>query len=322
MHHRLSKLTFILWILLAGASNARAQTDYPQRPIRSIVAFTAGSGNDVIARDVARLLFPILGQPVIVENKVGAGGIIATDAVAKAPPDGYTLGLGTSSQLVMNVGLRDDLPFSVDKDITTIALLTRTPLVAIASAKGPKSIKELIEASRAKPGSINYGSGGSGSISHIVAEAFAKQADIEMTHIPYKGNAAALNDLLSNNIQLLFDGLVNGSSLGDKVRMLALSENKRHPLYPDVPTFAEAGLPSYEAYTWNCIFAPAGTPREIITKLNVAINQVLASPTITERATASGGVILGPSTPEEAQAFSEKERQKWVPIIKSMNIAN
>jgi len=322
MHRHLNRLVVILVILMAGALNAWAQTGYPQRPIRIIVAFTAGSGNDVIARDLARLLFPILGQPVIVENKVGAGGIIATDTVAKAAPDGYTLGLGTSSQLVMNIGLRDDLPFSVDRDLTTIALLTRTPLVAIASAEGPKSIKELIDASRSKPGSINYGSGGSGSISHIVAEAFAKQAGIEMTHIPYKGNAAALNDLLSNNIQLLFDGLVNGSSLGDKVRMLALSESKRHPLYPDVPTFAEAGLPGYEAYTWNCIFAPAGTPREIVTKLNAAINEALASPTITERASASGGVILGPSTPEEAQAFSATERQKWVPMIKNMNITN
>lgn len=306
-------------VTLQGAA---AQGDYPKKPVRIVVAFTAGSGNDVIARELARLLHPILGQPVIVENKVGAGGTIGTDTVAKAAPDGYTLGLGTSSQLVMNVGLRDDLPFDVDKDIAMVALLTRTPLVAIASSQGPKSIKELIEMSKARPGSINYGSGGSGSISHIVAEAFARQAGIEMTHIPYKGNAAALTDVLGNTIQLLFDGLVNGSSLGDKVRMLALSQEQRHPAYPDVPTFAEAGLVGYEAYTWNAIFAPAGTPPEVLAKLNAAINQALASPAFAQLTARSGGVVLGPSTPAEAEAFGVRERKRWVPVIKDMNITN
>lgn len=261
-------------------------------------------------------------KPVVVENKVGAGGTIGTDAVAKAPADGYTLGLGTSSQLVMNVGLRNDLPFDVDKDLAMVALLTRTPLVAIASSQGPKSIKELIEMSKAKPGSINYGSGGSGSISHIVAEAFAQQAGIKMTHIPYKGNAAALPDVLSNTIQLLFDGLVNGAALGDKVQMLALSQDKRHPDHPNVPTFAESGLPGYEAYTWNAIFAPAGLPPQVLKKLNSAINQALALPAFAQLTTRSGGVVLGPSTPTEAEAFGVRERKRWVPIIKSMNIAN
>jgi tripartite-type tricarboxylate transporter receptor subunit TctC len=307
-------------MLMLGS--AAAQDDYPNKPIRIVVAFTAGSGNDVTARELARLLYPILGQPVVVENKTGAGGIIGTDAVAKAPADGYTLGLGTSSQLVMNVGLRNDLPFDVDKDLAMVALLTRTPLVAIASSQGPKSIKELIEISKAKPGSINYGSGGSGSISHIVAEAFAQQAGIKMTHIPYKGNAAALTDVLSNTIQLLFDGLVNGSALGDKVRMLALSEEKRNPAYPNVPTFAESGMPGYEAYTWNAIFAPAGLPPEMLKKLNSAINQALASPTFAELTARSGGVVLGPSTPADAEAFGIRERKKWVPFIKSMNLTN
>jgi tripartite-type tricarboxylate transporter receptor subunit TctC len=307
-------------MLMLGS--AAAQDDYPNKPIRIVVAFTAGSGNDVTARELARLLYPILGQPVVLENKTGAGGIIGTDAVAKAPADGYTLGLGTSSQLVMNVGLRNDLPFDVDKDLTMVALLTRTPLVAIASSQGPKSIKELIEMSKAKPGSINYGSGGSGSISHIVAEAFAHQAGIKMTHIPYKGNAAALTDVLSNTIQLLFDGLVNGSALGDKVRMLALSEEKRNPAYPNVPTFAESGLPGYEAYTWNAVFAPAGLPPEIRKKLNSAINRALASPTFAELTARSGGGVLGPSTPADADAFGVRERKKWVPFIKSMNLTN
>lgn len=304
---------------LATSGNAQ---DYPSKPIRIIVAFSPGSGNDVIARDLARLMHASLGQPVIVENRVGAGGSIGTDTVAKATPDGYTIGLGTSSQLVMNIGLNEVLPFNVEKDLTMIGLVTRTPLAMVAGMQGPKSVKELIEASKAKPGSINYGSGGSGSISHIVAEAFARKAGIEMTHIPYKGNAAALTDVAGGSIQILFDGVTAAAALEGKVRVLAIADDKRHPDYPNVPTFAEAGVPGYEAYTWNCLFAPAGTPQPIIDKLNAALNQALTSPTVAQITSRNGGKVIGPSTPAEATAFAEKERAQWVPFVKAMQISN
>lgn len=309
-------------VMAAALATSGDAQDYPNKPVRIIVAFSPGSGNDVMARELARLMHTNLGQPVIVENRVGAGGSIGTDTVAKAAPDGYTVGLGTSSQLVMNVGLNEVLPFNVDKDLTMIGLVTRTPLAMVAGMQGPKSVKELIEASKAKPGSINYGSGGSGSISHIVAEAFTRKAGIEMTHIPYKGNAAALTDVAGGSIQILFDGLTAASALEGKVRILALADDKRHPDHPNVPTFAEAGLPGYEAYTWNCLFAPAGTPQPIIDKLNAALNQALTSPTVLQIAARSGGKVIGPSTPAEATAFAVKERAQWVPFVKAMQIAN
>jgi tripartite-type tricarboxylate transporter receptor subunit TctC len=314
--------TLIALATAAMLATSSAAQEYPIKPVRIIVAFSPGSGNDVIARELARLMHKSLGQPVIVENRVGAGGTIGTDAVAKAAPDGYTIGLGTSSQLVMNVGLNEVLPFNVDKDLMMIGLVTRTPLAMVAGMQAPKNVKELIETSKAKPGSINYGSGGNGSISHIVAEAFARKAGIEMTHIPYKGNAAALTDVAGGSIQILFDGVTAASALEGKVRVLAIADDKRHPDHPDVPTFAEAGVPGYEAYTWNCLFAPAGTPQPIIDKLNAALNQALTSPTVVQITARNGGKVIGPSTPGEAAAFAAKERAQWVPFIKAMQITN
>jgi tripartite-type tricarboxylate transporter receptor subunit TctC len=311
-----------LGALHGSAAAAQAQDSYPSKPVKIVVAFSPGSGNDVIARELARLMFQSLGQPVVVENRTGAGGLIGTETVARAAPDGYTIGLGTSSQLVMNVGLSETLPFDVDKDLTMIGLISRTPLTMVASAKGPKSVKELIEISKSRPASINYGSGGSGSISHIVAEAFARKAGIEMTHIPYKGNAAALIDVAGGTIDILFDGVTAASGLEGKVRLLAISGDKRHPDQPSLPTFAEAGLPGYEAYTWNCLFAPAGTPPHIIEKLNTALNLALASPSVRQHSARNGGEIIGPSTPGEATAFGVRERAQWVPLIRSMQITN
>lgn len=319
-----ARVSLAVAMLFGLAASAGAQDNYPSKPIRIIVAFSTGSGNDVMARELARLMHQSLGQPVIVENKTGAGGMVGTDAVAKAAPDGYTIGLGTSSQLVMNVGLNDALPFNVDEDLAMIGLISRTPLtmVASASAKGPKSVAELIEISKSKPGSVNYGSGGNGSISHIVAEAFARKTGIEMTHIPYKGNAAALIDLAGGNIEILFDGVTAASGLEGKVRLLAISGEKRHPDQPSLPTFKEAGVAGYEAYTWNCLFAPAGTPPKIMERLNAALNEALRSPTVHQLTGRNGGEIIGPSTPAEAAAFGAKERAQWVPFIKGMQITN
>jgi tripartite-type tricarboxylate transporter receptor subunit TctC len=299
-----------------------AEDNFPSRPLRIIVAFSPGSGNDVIARELARLMPATLGQSVVVENKTGGGGIIATDAVAKAAPDGYTIGLGTSSQLVMNIGLNKTLPFDVDKDLAMIGLISRTDMTLLASKDGPNSVQDIIARSKAKPGSITYGSGGPGSISHIVGETMARTAGIEMMHVPYKGNASAITDLAGGRIDLVFDAVTSAVALKGLVKMIAISGDKRNAAAPDVPTFAEAGLPGYEAYTWNCLFVPAGTPQAVVDKLNAALNKALESSSTHEITARNGGQIIGPSTPAEAAAYGVKERARWIPIIRDMNITH
>lgn len=294
-----------------------------QRPIRIVVGFAPGSANDLIARELARHMAESLGQPMIVENRPGAGGSLGTEAVAKAAPDGLTLGLGTSSQMVMNVALYRHLPFDVETDLRQIGLIGRTPLVLAGKAAGAKTLKELIASARANPGQITYGSGGAGSISHIVGEAFARAAGIQLNHIPYKGNGPAMADLAGGHVDLVFDGIITAQPMAQqgRVRLLAFGGKKRSPVIPDVPTFAEQGLPEYDAYSWNCLFAPARTPDADITRLNQALNAALALPEMKERLARGGSDNLGPSTPAQADAFGRAERARWVPFVRSLKLA-
>ena len=323
--HPITRRTLGTWAgataLAALGAPAFAQA-YPARPIRLVVAFATGSGNDIIARDLARYMTDILGQPIVVDNRTGGGGSIGTDAVAKAAPDGYTIGLGTSSQLVMNVGLYKTLPFDVDKDLRSIGLVARTPLVLVASPSSPKTLKDLIAYAKANPGKITYGSGGSGSISHIVGEAFAKAADISLLHVPYKGNGAALIDLSGGHVNLLFDGFISSGPLAQQGRaqLLGVSGDKRSSIEPGVPTFAEQGLPDYQAYTWNNLFAPARTPQDIMDKLNAALNKALALQALKDRLAQGASESLGPSTPAQADAFGQAERARWVPFVRALRI--
>lgn len=295
---------------------------YPSKPIRLVVAFSTGSGNDIIGRELARYMSDELGQTVIVENRTGGGGSIGTDAVAKAAPDGYTIGLGTSSQLVMNVGLYPKLPFDIEKDVRSIGLVSRTSMVLVASTSSPKTLKDLISYAKSNPGKVTYGSGGTGSISHVVGESFAKAADISLMHVPYKGNGAALIDLSGGHVNLLFDGLISAAPLAQQGRaqLLALSGARRSAVAPNLPTFAEQGLPTYEAYTWNNLIAPARTPQDIIDKLNAALNKVLTINAVKERLAQGGSESLGPTTPAQADAYGQAEREKWVPFIRALRI--
>lgn len=304
------------------STQALAQQAYPEKPIRLVVAFSTGSGNDTIARELAHHMGDILGQPVVVENRAGGGGSIGTDVVAKAAPDGYTIGLGTSSQLVMNVGLYPKLPFDVEKDLRSIGLVSRTPLVLVASTATPKTLKELIAHAKSHPGKISYGSGGKGSISHVVGENFAKAADVSLLHVPYKGNGAALIDLSGGHVNLLFDGLISAAPLEKQglARLLAVSGKQRSAIEPNVPTFAELGMPTFEAYTWNNLMAPAKTPQAVIDKLNAALNKALALPDMKARLAQGASESLGPSTPAQADAFGQAERAKWVPFILALRI--
>lgn len=296
--------------------------DFPFKPIKLIVAFGAGSGNDLIARELSKHMSESLGQPVVVENRPGGGGSVGTDAVAKAPADGYTIGLGTSSQMVMNVGLYKTLPFDVERDLRSIGLVARTGMILVASSKMPPTLAGLMAQAKAQPGKITYGSGGPGSISHIVGEAFAKAAGISLLHVPYKGNGPALADLAGGHVDLLFDGFLATNPLVQqgKAHILALSAPQRSAMGPQVPTFAEAGLPDYQAYTWNNLFAPAATPQPVIDRLNRALNQALAQPGLLQRLAQGGSEALGPSTPTDADNFGQRERARWVPFVRAMNI--
>ncbi len=308
--------------LLTGTSTTTLAQAYPHKPIRLVVAFGSGSGNDVIARDLARVMGESLGQSIVVDNRTGGGGSVGTDVVAKAAPDGYTIGLGTSSQLVMNVGLYKTLPFDVERDLRPIGLVARTPLVLVASAAMPKALKELIAYARANPGKVTYGSGGAGSISHIVGEAFARAADISLLHVPYKGNGPALIDLSGGHVNLLFDGFVSSGPVAAQGRatLLAVSGQKRSAVNPNVPTFAEQGLPNYEATTWNNLFAPAKTPADVISRLNIALNKALEAPAIKDRLMQGASEALGPSTPEQADAYGQAQRAQWVPFVRGLGI--
>lgn len=303
------------------ATGVRAQTN--AKPIRIIVSFAPGSGNDLTARDLARYMGDLLHQPVIVENRPGAGGSIGTEAVAKAVPDGLTIGLGTSSQLVMNVGLYKSLPFDVDKDLRIIGLVTRTNMVLAGKSGGPKTLKALIAEAKARPGQVTYGSGGLGSISHIVGEAFARAAGIKLNHVPYKGNGPAMADLAGGHVDLVFDGLVTSQPMATqgRVQMLAMSGARRNPSAPELATFAEQGLKDYEAYTWNCLMAPAQTPAEAVERINQALNKALELPELREKLVKqNGSEILAPSTPAQADDFGRRERDRWVPFIRSLKL--
>ncbi|MBI3374793.1 MAG: tripartite tricarboxylate transporter substrate binding protein [Betaproteobacteria bacterium] len=297
------------------------EANYPGKLIRLIIGFGPGSNSDVVGREIAINLGDAIGQSVTVDNRSGAGGSIGTDAVAKASPDGYTIGLGTSSQLVMNIGLYRNLPFDIERDIVNIGLISKTPGVLAVSAKAPASLKELIAAAKANPGKLTYGSGGPGSISHAMAEAFAKEAGISLTHVPYRGNGPALIDLAAGNIDIVFDGLLTTAALvaQNRIRVLALS-GAPNARFPQVRTFAELGMPNYDGYTWNNLIAPAGTPGPVLEKLNAALNKAIVTAGFRERTASAGGELLGPSTLAEADAFAKRERARWVPFIRAMDI--
>ena len=317
---RPTRRTALAWTAaLLGSAGVQAQVS---KPHRLVVAFGPGSFNDIAARELARYMGETLGRTVIVENKPGAGGMIGTEAVVKSAPDGSTIGLGTSSQLVMNVALYRNLPFDVERDLRLIGLVGRTPLVLAGKAAGPRTLDEVLAQAGANPGRVTYGSAGIGSISHIVGEAFAHAAGVKLSHVPYKGNGPALADLSGGHVDLLFDGLATSAPLAEqgRVRLLAIAGTQRSAAAPRLATFAEQGLRDYEAYTWNCLFAPAGTPPALIAQLNRALNAALAQPAIRERFTQAGAEVLGPSTPEQAEAFGRRERERWVPFVRSLKI--
>ncbi|MGB9367067.1 MAG: tripartite tricarboxylate transporter substrate binding protein [Xanthobacteraceae bacterium] len=300
-------------------SGVTAAQDYPSRPITLVVPYSAGGGNDVMARIVAEKMSRSLGQQIVIENKGGAGGSIATRQIAKAAADGYTLGLGGTGTLAINPTLYPNVGYDPRKDFAPVGLIATSALVVLVNTNVPAtSIPELIALAKKDPGKLTYASAGVGSGIHLGAELFATMADIKLTHVPYKGSSPALTDLIGGHVAIYFSSLPPALALikEGKVRALAVTGPKRSPLLPDLPTVAEAGpLPGYEAVLHYGIVAPAGTPRPIVEKLAAAMKAAMAESDVRERITADGAEVMA-MTPAEYAADIDAEETKWSAIVK------
>lgn len=313
------KSTIKLMVALVAASStcAMAQASYPERSVNIVVPFSAGGSTDIVARILANGLSKSLGQPVVVENKPGASGNIAGDYVARSKPDGYTLFMGTSTSIA-NISLFKKLPFDILEDFIPVSQIVHTPLVLIANNDLPvKNVQELIELARKAPGELNYGSGGPGTSQHLGGVMFATMANVEMTHVPYKGAAPAVTDLIGGNIQIMFAPLIDalGFIRSGKVKALGVTTSKPAPQVPGIPPIS-ATLPGFEVATWNAIFAPKGTPAPVIATLSEHISKVMHSTEIQKTIEEQGSESVG-STPEDFKKFLDKEVVLWKQLVES-----
>ena len=315
---RSASVLLAAWVLATIAGAAYAQPSYPNKPIRLVVPFSAGGPTDVLARAIGQKLSDSLGQPIIVENRPGAGGNIASDYVAKAPPDGYTLVLGTVGTHAINASLYSKLPFDAVRDFTPVALVASATIVMVVHPSVPaKTVKELLALAKSKPHHLNFASPGSGTPQHLAGELFKTVAGVEMVHVPYKGAAPALTDLLGGQVSLGFVSLPAALPYvkAEKLVALGVTASKRSAVAPEVPTIAESGLPGYEVENWYGVLAPPGTPKEIVNKLNTEIIKLLQTQDIKERLSNQGFEILQ-STPEQFAAFIKLELVKWAKVVK------
>ena len=305
----------------ASVCNAQTTTAsiYPSKPIRLVVPFTPGGSTDILARAVAQELTKAWGQAVIVDNVPGAGGAIGAEKVAKAVPDGYTLLMGHIGTLAVNPSLYPTLPYDPITSFAPVAWVARVPnvLVVHPSVKAT-NVKELVALAKANPGRMNYGSGGNGSAANLATEYFKLQTGTSILHIPYRGTAPAVTDLMGGQIQLLFTGApaVLGQVKNGQLRALAVSSPTRLAALPDLPTVAESGYPGFEADQWYGVVAPAGTPAGVVAKLNAQINQALTAPDMKTRMN-NEGAIATPATPEAFGQLIARELARWKPVIQS-----
>lgn len=305
-------------LTLAAAFPAAAAEPYPNKPIRLIVPYAAGGGTDVMARAFAQRLASALSVQIVVENRTGAGGNIAASAVAKAAPDGYTLFFGAAGPLAVNPALYDKLPFDPVKDFAPIGLVGSMALFLTVPASMPvKSVKDLVALAKAKPGQLNYASAGIGGTTHLAMEVLKTETGANLTHVPYKGTAAGVADMLGGNIQVIFDAWTSTSPHVEsgKLKYLAVSTAARSALAPQVPTMAESGFPGFNLFVWYGILAPAGTPSEVVDKLGRETLKVMAQPELKE-AFARLGMEPMSGGPEPFGAFIRSETVKWAKIVR------
>lgn len=305
------------------ASGAAAQTErFPDKPIKMIVGFSAGGGTDVVARILAQKMTESIGQTVVVENRAGASGMIAGEAVARSAADGYTLMMGSQTTFAVAPALYKKVSLDPARNFAGVAMGAISPLVLVVHPSlAAHSMKDVIAMAKAKPGTINFGSGGLGTTPHMTGELFSSMAGIKMVHVAYRGEAPAINDLLGGQIPLMFANLsaIIGSVRAGQLRALAVTSAQRAAAAPDVPTVAEAGLPDFEAATWFALVAPAGTPLDIRRRLNAEVKRALGLPDVKQRF-ADLGMIAEDSTPDGLDAFIKSEIVKWSKVIKDADI--
>jgi len=314
-------LAALFLVTLAGTLPACAQ-EYPRKAIRLIVPFAPGGGNDTVARAIAQSAGASLGQPVVVDNRAGAGGMLGAELAAKSPPDGYTLFLGGVGSHAVNPNLHAKLPYDPVKDFAPITLIASAPSVLVVNPSLPaRTLAEFTALAKASPGRINYASNGNGSSAQLAAVLYESMAGVQMVHVPYKGLAPALVDLLAGEVQAMFSSVVAivPNIKAGRLRALAVTGKRRAALLPEVPTLDESGVPGYEAGSWYGILAPAGTPQAVVAKLHEAIVRALAQPEVRERLVSEGAEVIG-STPEAFAAHITAELARMGKLIRDAGI--
>jgi tripartite-type tricarboxylate transporter receptor subunit TctC len=312
---------FVLLSLLAAASGSAAQ-DWPNRPVRIIVPFAPGGATDIPARLLAPKLSEALGQPVVVENRTGAGGIVGIQAAAQSQPDGYTLLMATNAEVVMHPSIYPKLPYDPLKDLVPVSIMLESPMLLVVPASSPfNSVADLLAAAKAKPGAVTYSTAGTGSTSHVLTEMLAQQTGVQLLHVPYKGGAPASAAVSSGEVAVALLNL--GSALnfvkGGKAKALAVTSAKRNPNFPEWPTAVEAGVPGFVEHIWIGMAAPAGVPRAIVERMSADVAKALKAPEVRERLVQLGNEPLG-TTPDEAAARIKREFPRYQSVIKAANI--
>ena len=306
-------------VLPLAAHAAEPVSAFPSKPVRLVVPFTPGGSTDILARAVGQKLSESWGQPVVVDNRPGAGGIIGMETVAKAAPDGYTLVMGHVGTLAANPALYKSLPYDPVKDFAPVTLIARVPnVLVVGPAVQSRTVGELIALAKSRPGKLDYGSGGNGSAAHLATEYFKLKSGVDLQHIPYKGTAPALQDLLGGQIALMITGLppVLPHAKSGKLRILGVASAQRLRQLPDIPTIAESGVPGFEATQWYGILAPAATPKDVVAKLNREIAKALGDPAVAARL-ADEGADPAPGTPEQFATFIASEIELWGKVIRA-----
>ena len=315
---RIAAVAALGLVVASGAPASAAESQYPDRPVHLIVPFPAGGGADNLARMIMPRVSRALGQPIVIENKAGAGGNVGAELVARAAPDGYTLLYGTNGTHSINASLYRELRFDPIKDFAPVSRMTEIAAMLVVNPQLPvKSVTELIRYAKDNPGKVNFASAGNGTTSHLSGEMFKTMAGIDIVHIPYRGGALAVTDLMSGQVQMMIDVMPNVYPLAKegRVRGVAVSTAQRFPAAPELPTIAESGLPGFESSAWDGVLAPAGTPDAVIGKLNAAIREALADPEVVE-ALRSRGARPVAGTPEDFARHIETSTRKWAKVVR------
>jgi tripartite-type tricarboxylate transporter receptor subunit TctC len=312
-------LRSLLWAAMSCLLAASVQAQpYPSKPVRVVVPYPPGGPTDIVARVLFQQVAESTGQQFVIDNRAGAGGNIGAEHVAKSPADGYTVLIGTTAHAI-NMSLFKSLNYDVQKDLAPVSLLTQGPLVLVTHPQFPaNSVKELIDMAKAKPGSLNFASSGNGQSTHLSAELFNSMAGTKMVHVPYKGSAPALSDLMTGQVGIMFDTTLSAMPFvrAGKLKALGVTSPQRTPAAPDVPTIAESGLPGYEVFAWNGVLVPAGTPKAIVAQLNEEIRKAMQLPQVRDKFSAQGFAASW-NTPDQFGVFVRNEVDKWARTVKA-----